>query len=254
MKHNIHTSFILTPIIEILKESVSVCHCLGNGIETQPLCDYIMQSTFLKMTGASEQKLKCICWEMATYDYEYRYQIQTNPLGECSCFAEKKRVYNDMLDVISNLGSCYNFDNLFNSEKKNGIVDKIKDEIISTISDSLIEKWENRAFLFYKSNPSTYTKDSLFANRNTDKNAKSPYSFLENDLKKYYEDVVYRQRNRCAHNLKSYQSNLPTFSTLINTTYDYENYFHMISVLLLLDNIYMILYREYIYLLDDMVL
>ena len=48
-----HTKFILTPIFEILKDCVNATKGIGIGIETYPLCEYIMQTTFLKMTGAS---------------------------------------------------------------------------------------------------------------------------------------------------------------------------------------------------------
>ena len=120
MLNNIHYSFIVTPISRILKDSVNACRGIGCGINTQPLCEYIMQTTFLKMTGASEQKLKCICWEMATYDYEYRYQKLSKPLGECSCYDEKKNIFNDILNVIGNIDSNYDFDAPFpNSWKKN---------------------------------------------------------------------------------------------------------------------------------------
>lgn len=251
MRNNIHTKFILTPIVEILKETVTACRCVGLGIETQPLCDYIMQTTFLKMTGASEQKLKCVCWEMATYDYEYRYQKLTKPLGECSCYDEKKGVYNDMQHVIGNLDSNYCFNSLFSNDVKKDICETIKNSIISLISGTSIENWESRFFLLYKKEPSKFVDPALFSNKATDKNAKFPYGFFEKDLKDYYENVVYRHRNRCAHNLKSYQNNLPTLNTLIKPNYEYENYFHMFSVLMLLDEIYIVLYKAYLNLLDN---
>ena len=253
MKNNIHTRFILTPIADILKETVTACHCVGNGIETIPLYEYVMQTTFLKMTGASEQKLKCVCWEMATYDYEYRYFRLSKPFGECSCYDEKKNIFSDMLFVIGKMDLNYNFDHLFPKKQKEEIRDRIKDEIISAVSNSSIEKWGDYSFLFYKKDPSKFTNENCFANRATDKNAKSPFVLFEKELKDYYENVVYRHRNRCAHNLKSYQNNLPTLASLINPDHDYENYFHMFSVLLLLDEIYMTLYKEYVSLLNNTV-
>lgn len=254
MRNNIHTKFILTPIVEILKETATACRCIGIGIETQPLCEYIMQTTFLKMTGASEQKLKCICWEMATYDYDYRYQKLTKPLGECSCYDEKKSVYNDMLYVISNLDPNYCFDSLFSNDAKNKICERIKENIIKVMSGTSIENWESRCFLLYKNEPLKFLDSKLFSNKATDKNAKFPYGFFEKDLKDYYESVVYRHRNRCAHNLKSYQNNLPTLKTLVKPNYEYENYFHMFSVLMLLDEIYITMYKEYLNLLNDRIL
>ena len=96
-----HNEFIQTPIFNILQECVLACNGLDDNIETQPLHEYIMQSVFLKMTGASEQKLKCICWEMATEDYEYRYDFLNNKkYGECSSYDEKSKIYKDIIGQI----------------------------------------------------------------------------------------------------------------------------------------------------------
>lgn len=88
MRSNQHQQFIQTPILDILRDTVTSCRAIGDGIEVHPLCEYIMQTTFLNMTGASEQKLKCICWEMATNDYEYRYELLRSPIGECSNYKD----------------------------------------------------------------------------------------------------------------------------------------------------------------------
>lgn len=243
MRNNIHTKFILTPIVEILKETATACRCIGIGIETQPLCEYIMQTTFLKMTGASEQKLKCIFWEMATYDYEYRYEKLKNKLGEFSSYKDKNEIFNDILRTIKRIDS--DFDKLFSNSAKGDICDKIKDDICSNISNTVVEKWESRSFLLYKNEPLKYANKEFFA--------KNKNLFIGN-LQEYYNNVVYRHRNRCAHNLKSYQNNLPTLKTLVNPNYEYENYFHMFSVLMLLDEIYIALYKEYLNLLNDKML
>mgnify|MGYP003475307783 FL=1 len=96
-----HNNFILSPVSDILKDMISATSGIGDGIETYPLCDYIMQSTFLKMTGAQEQKMKCIVWELATYDYEYRYfRFTQKPLGECSSYDDKQKIYKDLIDQI----------------------------------------------------------------------------------------------------------------------------------------------------------
>ena len=88
MRNNTHTKFILTPILSILKESIIACRGIGIGIETQALSEYVLQTTFLKMTGALEQKMKCICWEIASNDYEYRYQYLKKNYGECSSYKD----------------------------------------------------------------------------------------------------------------------------------------------------------------------
>lgn len=96
MKATDHSQFILSPLSAIIEDTNRACNCLGNGIEIHPMASYIMQTTFLRMTGASEQKLKCICWEIATFDYEFRYEMFQNPLGECSSFRDKNAVFSNV--------------------------------------------------------------------------------------------------------------------------------------------------------------
>jgi len=126
MYHSIHRDFIQTSIKEILIEGVNASRAIGNGIETQPLYTYIMPSLFLKMTGAQEQKLKCICWEIATHDYEYRRRLLENEdkLGECSKYLAKNKIYTYLVKQIKSLGG--NLDN----EKANlinRVIEDIKD-------------------------------------------------------------------------------------------------------------------------------
>ena len=68
-----------------------------------------MQSVFLKMAGAQEQKMKCICWELATEDYEYRYKRYNGKwdLGECSNYEAKKIVYQDLIEQINKQEHSY---------------------------------------------------------------------------------------------------------------------------------------------------
>ena len=61
MFSEVHTDFILTPLMEVLKDGVDACTSMPVGIENGALGEYFMQSLFLRMTGAQEQKLKCIC-------------------------------------------------------------------------------------------------------------------------------------------------------------------------------------------------
>ena len=126
MRPNIHTNFILSPITDILKDVVSASAGIGNGIETFPLCDYVMQSVFLKMTGFQEQKMKCVCWELATVDYEYRYEFTKIPLGECSSFKEKQSIYKGLIEQIKKRSTNYQ---ILNDGQKNLIIAKINNEI-----------------------------------------------------------------------------------------------------------------------------
>lgn len=293
MRNNTHTKFLLTPILSILKESIIACRGIGIGIETQALSEYVMQTTFLKMTGALEQKMKCICWEIASNDYEYRYQYLKKNYGECSRYEDKNHVYKDLINAIARINKSFNWYSIFfdidispivkeslkakidaaivNQTRKKGrelhadeinklsdgmthyymrqnltdkdrsifaqkmILKDINGKIIELVKDSPISIWEQRNFLFYKSNCNDIYSESFMSNK----------SLFDTKLIEFYNEIVYKHRNRCAHNLKSYQDNLPTLSTIISDTYKYENYFFRFAIVILIDEIFIRLFNKY---------
>ena len=112
-----HNNFILSPLSRIL-EDLTIATAGIYGIETYPLCEYLMQSSFLRMTGAQEQKMKCICWELATNDYEYRYErFRKNPVGECSSYKEKTIVYKDLIGQIQKFDENFDVGTLLNNSR-----------------------------------------------------------------------------------------------------------------------------------------
>jgi hypothetical protein len=223
---NNHNSFILSSITDILKEAVFASAGIGSGIETYPLCDYIMQSVFLKMTGFQEQKMKCICWELATNDYEYRRVLlaDKDQLGECSTFKAKNMIYKRLVDEIG----------LLDDKDKRSILIETFLDIKKTFSDTNLSIWAQQSFNWFIKHHKNFIKIVHFANKN---------NLLEGCLK---YDLLYKHRNRCAHNTQSYQQNLPTLKTLTNENYQYENYFVRFAILILIDKIFMELYKNYL--------
>lgn len=234
---NSHRDFITSPITEILIDVVSANVGIGNGIETYPLGDYVMQSVFLKMTGFQEQKMKCICWELATYDYEYRYKRYTlKPLGECSTYDEKKIIYKDLIEQIKK--HVPDFDVSVFLEKQIIKMNTFS-EIQDIFSETNFSTWSQKSFTEFTSNTSLI-QSIHFGNIN---------NLLENVLQDKYS-LLYNHRNRCAHNTLSYQQNLPTLKTILNDNYRYDNYFVRFALLILLDKIFVKLYGKYIEILD----
>lgn len=94
--------------MDVLAEGVHVCTSMPVGIENSALGEYFMQSLFLRVTGAQEQKLKCICWVMATNDYRYRYDLlNVKNYGECSEYKHKKGIYVDLCNLIQGYDSKF---------------------------------------------------------------------------------------------------------------------------------------------------
>lgn len=75
--------------------------------------------------------------------------------------------------------------------------------------------------------------------------------FISNKLKSFYENDLYNQRNRLAHNTLSYQENLPSLKTLVNEDDSSRNYFRYFATLILIDNIFIYLYKEFRRTLDE---
>ena len=65
-------------------------------------------------------------------------------------------------------------------------------------------------------------------------------------LYEIFEKYVYRERNRCANITRSYQHNLPSLKGMMADDYKLQNYFLFMSVLLLLDKIYVKLFETYL--------
>lgn len=293
MQSSIHSKFILTPIIGILQDAVNACAGIGNGVETLPLAEYVLQTTFLKMTGASEQKLKCICWEMATNDYDYRYRYLKKNYGECSSYADKCSIYKDIIDMIEKIDPGFRASHLFDDidisskeeelidlkiletrklqEKKKkkkltesefeklskgmkahyakkGLCEKEKihfsrvvlfesvlDKMSEIIGNTLVAQWEQHGYNNYIQNWKALSSWSFAEGDN----------LMEKELQGLYNGVVYAHRNRCAHNLVSFQSNLPTLNTLEDENFVFCNYYFRFSVLILLDEIFVRLYKAY---------
>ena len=298
MYNSIHSKFIKTPLIGILEDGINACRGAGCVMEAYPLRDYIMQSLFLKMTGAQEQKLKCLCWEMATNDYTYRYDFLSaakRNYGEFSQYEQKNNVYKQLIEEIKKYNSRFDIDvlqwikdididtknELFDHEvriKSEQIIEKkeqkgeelteenkneirqsiekkynpdkniiinnalkkkfasvVKDNMISFMESSILSIGDSRSYSLWKKEWHLISAESFALKE----------SLLDKKLHSIYINDVIKHRHRCAHNLTSYQQNLPTFDTIGENDYIYYNYFFRFAILILIDEIFMRLYNEY---------
>lgn len=235
-----HSDFILSPLIKILKDGIAASRAIGDGIDSYPMGEYLMQSLFLKMTCAQEQKMKCICWELATQDYDYRYDfINRKKYGECSTYSSKNGIFNDLIEVIQKMLPSFEPSTLINE----AFLNNIHDDIEKLYSTSNLCIWQNREYLFFKSKFRTVLNiRQLYYPIGSVKS----YNLFKSELSKRYEEVVYRHRNRCAHNTLSYQVNKPGFSVLASTNFSYHSYFFRFALIVLIDEIFMALFRKYV--------
>jgi len=268
-----HTDFILTPITTILEEAVAVTSSIGDGIETYPLCDYILQATFLKMTGFQEQKMRCIAWELGTNDFEFRYWwLEKANLGTYSAYDHKNNIYKEFYQVLKRI----NIDFSITDINKKSLLDNTTHKINEIFKDSNLISWVRADFSYFVSDDWTdidqFLKDgnNMFVSIPNENNRPKKPERKEKDSDQAYEDklreynskytiyiknkehnlrckyeIMFNQRNRLAHNTLSYQQNLPTLNKLVNETQESRNYFIWFGLLTLIDNIFIELYRLY---------
>ncbi|ANW96089.1 hypothetical protein AXE80_07265 [Wenyingzhuangia fucanilytica] len=233
---NKHQEFIFSPITSILQEVVLANSGVSFAIETYPLSEYIMQSVFLKMTGFQEQKLKCLTWEMATSDFEYRRTLLGNEdnLGECSSYNSKNKIYQRLISILEK--EIQNFkvnENIDASMILNNSVEEIK----NIFKGSTLLIWDQNNYNYFSKNIKQIIKHNHFAN--------TKRNLFESSLQELYKSL-YSFRNQCAHNTLSYQENLPTLNTLSNSKYLNYNYFIWFTQLIIIDKIFISLYSHFI--------
>ncbi len=245
--------FILSPLLDTLKDATFASSGVIGGIETYPFCQYLMQTTFLKMTGAQEQKMKCICWEIATSDYRYRYErfFGKGSLSECSTIEDKNTIYKDLVKQIRRGLPTFDISSLFN---KPTLLFDLKKEMGELFENSNWATWLPVAYSEYQKIINEIEVDCIVAEHsffvscdNCQWNGKKSGSTrCKNDLSlKEIYNKLYEHRNRCAHNTESYQQNLPSFFSLLDKSYRYENYFVRFFVLILIDVIMVKLFKKY---------
>lgn len=265
-----HTPFILTPLSAIIKEAAGAIANLGVGIDSYPLRDYFLRSLFLKLSGAQEQKCKCICWDMATYDYEYRYETYSHwTLGECSNLKDKNRILTDLLTALKNA---------VGEGELVSLVVKWRSDAIKCVSRQVDEfyqmcaplGWPRHEFDEYERIFATFKPECLLTFRSgkggvwsllrpkceecparATKHNKSGCATLNDGGAKetridgwaaVFEECVYRYRNESAHNTLSYQINKPSLGMMASADYCYRNPYLRLALLLVVDEMFVSAY------------
>ena len=240
-----HCTFIKTSLVNIMKDAVASSALLGDGMEFYAVSGYLLQSLFLKMTGAQEQKMKCICWELATNDLEYRHTryYQKWSLSECSTLKDKTSVYKDLYSAILEIDNSYNPYPDVSSKTK--LIEDVRTSIEAIFQNSNFHKVRYQDFvsfqhIFHNMPPSNLelTGKKIFKEGASSPNADTDIFCIYN--------LLYRQRNREAHNLQSYQLNLPDLKALRNEKVQkYNNVFLFFGVLLMIDEIFIKMFNHY---------
>ena len=116
-------------------------------------------------------------------------------------------------------------------------VRNIASRLEALLENSPLTSWDPRGYQFFKEHYiDVLSKKQLILTEN---------EFLGNQLQEYYKQIVYDHRNRTAHNTMSYQKDIPTLSTLSDQSFVYKNYFYRFAILILIDEVFMMLFKKY---------
>lgn len=223
-----HEDFIKSPIESVLLDGVQALSAIDNGIEAYPLNDYLMKTIFLQMTGFQEQKFKCLAWDVATEDYEFRrYYLEKFATQGFSTYDSKNLIYQKIMDLLAR--------NEFSEDERKAIVNQAKDTICDIFSGSQLQYWNSSVYNEFKGTIKAKVGYKSIANGKT---------LIDGEGKRIY-DKLYYHRNRLAHNTLSYQRNLPTLDSLENAKYGDTNYFVWFYLLVVIDMIVIKLYEEF---------
>lgn len=233
-----HTDFIISDIFDVIDDSIMSTSSIGQNIAHYSLCEYLFQSVFLRLTGYQEQKLKCILWEIASDDLDFRYKYLSGSVkvNECSQLSDKNIVYNILKKTLEDKNHPFLFPDEIEINRQ---ISEIKDNLISKFETSVFRKWlprEYSRFIEFSSNI-RYKRDGYFT-------LKSIFGG-DNYLNEAF-DKLYRHRNRCAHNLLSYQSNVPKLLDFTKDVDGSDNYFTRILLLCMIDNVFTRMFKFYI--------
>ena len=233
-----HTDFIISDIFDVVDDAIMSTSSIGQNIAHYSLCEYLFQSVFLRLTGYQEQKLKCILWEIASDDLDFRYKYLSGSVkvNECSQLSDKNIVYNILKKTLEDKNHPFLFPDEIEINRQ---ISEIKDNLISKFETSVFRKWlprEYYRFIEFSSNI-RYKRDGYFT-------LKSIFGG-DNYLNEAF-DKLYRHRNRCAHNLLSYQSNVPKLLDFTKDVDGSDNYFTRILLLCMIDNVFTRMFKFYI--------
>lgn len=276
MYNNLHDRFILAPLFKIYHNGLLSCGNLPSGIENFPLKEYCLQSLFLRMTGALEQKLNCILWNIAANNVDFRRKFKSDSRRGVSDSAGKNALYADLIKCCSPFYDpkeqvsirvasdvwCMvkipveaetEYDSLFQqlkrqkgqsssvseiaAEAKQSIIfTRCVQNFISLSNSSILATWCQREYNYFIKNFEQMFPFSEFCKQ----------FLMSSKLSSNYDNFVYKLRNEYAHNTLSFRDNLPVFTRLAADDYNYNNVFCRFVFLLLIDEAISNIYSVYI--------
>lgn len=233
-----HETFILKPMSSVVEEAVLSVAGMGASMESYPSCSYIRDALMLRLTGFQEQKLKCIMWEMATDDYEFRYRyVLQKSLGECSNAGDKQDIFKHIIGQIREKAPNYSL----SDDLRDDVVNNVKNVMETAFNGTMLKSGSDREFRDYLDISRDLTRESFGVDRKLFCGTVGGLNAQD-----FYANYLYRQRNRLAHNAASYQENIPGFAVLADPNDRLRNYFLFYAYLMMMDGVFVEAFKKYL--------
>ena len=229
-----HTDFILSDILSVIESGIDCVATLPEEIVCYPSVEFILQTLFLRVTGFQEQKLKCVMWQLATHDFDFRYKYLKGEfqLGECSKWSDKKIVFDHLKRQNKKVGV-----DVIDEDEARDIYSDTVDRYIALFQESVFSVWLPRDYNHFLDMikdigdfPPGYIHKGLLGDS----------VMLRNCF-----DKAIDHRNKCAHNIGVYRANTPSLNVLRSDKDNLENYFSRLFVIALVDKAFVALYKHY---------
>lgn len=277
MINNIN-KIILTDTKVYISEIIALTNNYNSPkINDHPINNYLMESAFLKMIGAIEQKLAHLKWYIGLYDFDTRREIVKDIDIQPTNIKVLTKAYNIFMDKLSDLNCNWlnlNPKNIWNNNEHQY---KALREVIKLFrKSSIIHNTGSAYILFKKNNPLFFLKQlkRLEKKRKNQKNNQKQLNTKISDMHKLYNaswirvkgkgtelknctdekaakflEVCYENtmtyRHSIAHNIPSAKSNLTTIQDLSSEKKTYENYYFRFFIIIYIDLIIQDIFRQY---------
>lgn len=208
--------YIKTSMVLYLEDLVKVTENVHMPIELQPLIDYSLAGTLLKMTGFIEKKIDMISWNIASRDFEYRNILIHS--------------HNDYTADIKTLNSIYKKlcgnDNI----DRNGIMSE--SDFQQKAYNKITNIFKNSNFINYTN--SDFMKFKILCAKKID----------VDKLKKLYTNTL-DYRHSIAHNINSVYRDHLSIQQMGDNECLYSNYYAMFMILLFVDYVLISRFQTY---------
>lgn len=266
-----------------IQEMKNASECISDLMRSQPLIEYLLSASLLKLTGFIEQKLDTLKILLGNKDADFRYDLLRNSSKLSSSYDVVDTIYSKFKNIIEEMENKVSASKkifgttLFDNREQ---LEEAFQNIKSLFYDSIISNQSIRSFLDFLSfenkiltfeNHAENLKRKMYRCAEDDKksiidkytemcrNCKKIQEYQEKhnkDLpsdcpflatrvfKKIYEQAI-QYRHTIAHNLNSVQFDSVTISQLKSNEIIYENYFTRFMIILTVDNIFREMYTYY---------